>query len=72
MNLKWKGHLYLIRSGEGFPTGRRFAAERALLDARPDDNYYDGVLAAELGDRGWIDHRPAADRAENVVIVHAG
>lgn len=71
------GHGYGVDAGLGCVMDIRArellrAAERALLDAHPDDDYYDDVLAAELGDRDWVDHRPAADRAENVVIVHSG
>jgi hypothetical protein len=47
-------------------------AERAAADARPDGDYYDDVLEAELGDREWLDHHPAPGRPENVVIVHSG
>ena len=46
---------------------------RVLLRAMHEvwDNYRDDVLSAEIGDRDWVDHRPAGT-AGNVVIVHSG
>jgi hypothetical protein len=71
------GHSYGVDAGLGCVMDVRtrdllVAAQHALMDTRPDDNYYDDVLAAELGDREWIDHHPAPGRTENVVIVHSG
>jgi hypothetical protein len=42
------------------------------MDAVPDDaNYYDAVIASQLADRDWLDHRPVADLPSNVIIVHS-
>lgn len=46
------------------------ASNHARLD-RTDDDQEDSLIA-ELGDREWLDHHPAPDRSENVVIVHSG
>lgn len=71
------GHGYGVDAGLGCVMDERarellVAAQHALVDARPDGNYDDVVLEAELGDREWLDHRPAPGRSENVVIVHSG
>jgi len=63
------GHGYGVDAGLGCVMDER--ARALLVAARPDDDQEDSLLA-ELGDRAWVDHHPAADRAENVVIVQAG
>ena len=71
------GHGYGVDAGLGCVMDAQardllVAAQRALVETRPHGNYHDDVLEAELGDREWVDHRPAPGRSENVVIVHSG
>ena len=42
-----------------------------LEQAITTDEHVDALIEA-LGDRGWTDHRPSPDRADNVMIVASG
>lgn len=50
----------------------KLLVERMSKDIDGDGNYFDDVLAKEIGDSDWVDHRPVKARSENVAIAHSG